>query len=351
LALDRPTLKALIERVKNDFEAELAGSDAHLRRSIEYVLARVLGGLAHGMYGYLYGYILRQIFPDTADEDHFWRWAAIWGVMRKAAVYWKGTYRFTGVDTTEIDAGTELQRSDGLTYTTDAIAYISGAYVDVAITATSPGADWNCDDGQTLALVSPIPGIDGDGIVQETTQTGTDLETKNDGLVRLLLQISEPPSGGGPGDYERWALEVAGVTRAWEFPRQSGPGTVSIAFVRDGETPIVPDLAERNAVLDYIELYRPVTAEVNIIELTEVAQPITLTTLTPNTAAVRAAVTAVLEDLFSRESTPLGTITLSRINETISLAAGEEDHVMSVPAANVTATISQIVILGAITFP
>ena len=352
MALDRPTLKALIERVKNDFEAEFAGADAHLRRTVEYVLARVIAGLAHGMYGYLFGYIMRQIFPDTADEAHFWRWAAVFGMERKAAEYWKGTYRFTGTDTTSIPLATELQRSDGYTYTTDALTAISGTYINVEITASSPGADWNCDDGQILSLVSPITGIDGDGTVQATTQTGVDLETKDDGLERLLQQIREPPSGGGPGDYARWAMEVSGVTRAWEFPLQSGSGTVSVAFVRDNDVgTIVPDGAERTEVLDYIELYRPVTADVSIIELTEKTLYVTLTSLTPNTTAVQAAIETALEDLLLREAEPDSTLTLSKINEAISSATDEEDHIMSIPAANVVSDIDEILVLGTVTFP
>lgn len=349
--ITRPTLKDLIERVKQDFESELAGSDAHLRRTVEYVLARIMAGLAHGEYGYLYGYVMRQIFPDTADETHFWRWAAIWGMERKAAVYWQGTYRFTGTDTTEIPAATTLQRSDGLTYTTDALAEISGTYVDVTITASEPGADWNCETGQTLSLTSPITGIDADGTVQATTQTGVDLESKSDGLTRLLQLIREPPSGGGPGDYVRWALEIAGVTRAWEFPQQTGPGTVSVAFVRDDETPITPDLAERNEVLDYINEYAPVTADVSVIELTAVAVDITLTSLTPNTAAVQAAIEDAVADYLLREAEPNGTLYLSAINEAISSASGETDHVMSVPAADLIYTIGQMPVLGTITFP
>lgn len=347
----RPTLAEIIERVKSDMETYMDASDAHLRRSTEYVLACVEGGLAHDMYGYLYGYIVRQIFPDTADELNFWRWAAIWGIERKAAVYWRGIYRFTGTDTTAIPAGTTVERSDGEAFTTDTDAAIDGTYVDVAITASEPGTNGNCDDNQTLSLASPILGIDVDGTVQDTTQTGTDAETREEGVVRLLQRIRQAPSGGGPGDYVRWALEVPGVTRAWEFPQQGGLGTVSVAFVRDGESPITPDLTERNEVLDYIELYRPVTAEVAIIELSTVAIDVTLTALSPNTAAVQAAIEESLEEMINREAEPDGTIPLSKFTEAIALATGEESHTMSVPATDQTADIDEIFILGTVTFP
>jgi uncharacterized phage protein gp47/JayE len=328
----------------------MTGVDAHLRRSIEYILARIWGGMIDGLYGYLHGFVLRQIFPDTADDEYFWRWFTIW-LERQAAVYWRGTYEFTGVDTTAIPEGTVIQRSDGLQYTVDADVAISGTDVIAAITATDPGIDYNNDVGQTLSLASPIVGVDTDGLVQSTTQTGADVEDRDDGLERLLLQIRQPPSGGGPGDYVRWALEVSGVTRAWEFPNQSAVGSVSVAFVRDDETPITPDAGERTEVFDHIEELRPVTATVEIIELSEVAVPVTLSALSPNTAAVQAAVTTSLEDLFLREAEPDGTIPLSKFNEAISTAAGEESHTLSAPAADVTADIDEINILGTVTFP
>jgi len=347
----RPTLKELITRVKNDFQTEMSGSDPFLRRTVEYVQARLYAGLVHGLYGYLYGYVMRQIFPDTASEQNFWRWARIFGIEKKAAVYWKGTYEFTGTDTTAIPAGTTLQRSDDETYTTDADAAISGTTIEVNITAVTPGATQNCDDGQVLSLTSPIAGIDTDGEVTDTTQTGTDLETKEEGYPRLELQIQQPPSGGGPGDYERWALEVSGVTRAWEFPQLTGLGSVSVAFVRDNESPITPDLTERNEVLDYIELYRPVTADVEIIELSEVAVAVTLTSLSPNTAAVQAAIEESLEDMLIREGAPNTTLTLSKFTEAIATATGEDTHVMSVPAADVVLDYDEIPVLGTVTFP
>ena len=115
--------------------------------------------------------------------------------------------------------------------------------------------------------------------------------------------------------------------------------------------PITPDLAERNAVLDFINSNRPVTATVDIIVLATSAVAVTLTTLTPNTAAVQAAVTASLTDLILREGAPGGTILLSKVNEAISTAAGEDNHVISVPAADLTFTTAQVPILGTVTFP
>lgn len=352
MALSRPTIPELIEEIRAEFESGFANADTYLRRSVEYVLTRVLAGLFNGVYGHLYGFVLRQIFPDTAIEEYFWRWFAIW-LERKAAVYWKGTVTFTGTPTTSIPADTEIQRSDGYLYATDEDAVIgAGGSIDVAVTAATPGADWNCTVGQTLSLTGTISGVDTDATVASSVQTGVDVEDKDDGLPRLLQRLREPPSGGGPGDYERWALEVAGVTRAWEFPNLPAVGGVSLAFVRDDESPITPDLTERNEVKDYIEeTYQPTTAVLEVIELSTLAVPVTFSALSPNTSTVQAAIAAALEDLFLREAEPGGTIPLSKFIEAISSATGEESHTITAPAADVTATSSQIPILGTVTFP
>jgi uncharacterized phage protein gp47/JayE len=72
--------------------------------------------------------------------------------------------------------------------------------------------------------------------------------------------------------------------------------------------------------------------------------------LTADTTAIRAAVSAELTDLFVREGTPAGTILLSHIREAISQAAGETDHILTVPSANVVMGAGAIPVLGTVTW-
>ena len=81
------------------------------------------------------------------------------------------------------------------------------------------------------------------------------------------------------------------------------------------------------------------------------AAPIALSiALTPNTQAVKDAVSASLKDMLRRESEPGGTIKISKIREAISVAAGETNYVMSTPSADVTVTGGAIATLGVITW-
>ncbi len=94
---------------------------------------------------------------------------------------------------------------------------------------------------------------------------------------------------------------------------------------------------------------RPVCADVTVAA--PIAAPLDLTiTLTPSSDAVKAAVEAELRDLIARETEPGGTLLLSHIQEAISIAAGETDHVLTAPSANVTPAAGHITTFGAITW-
>ncbi len=354
MPLNQPTRAAILEGIKADMRLEL-GTEP-LRRSVEYALARVLTGQSKGQYGFLFR-VYRNSFPDTADEESFWRWARTFGIDQKQAQPWQGIVRFTGVDTTTIPISTPIVRTDGVTYTTDVAADIGdvvSGYVDIACTAIADdaGTDANNDDFQPLSIVTPITDVDNACIVQSTATTGSDIEDVEDGLVRLLVRLRTPPSGGGPGDYVAWALEVPGITRAWEFANLFGPNTVGVAFVRDDDgtgAAIIPDAGERATAQTYLNGVAPITVGVTVIELVALTVPIQISALDPDTAAVRAAIDLSLEDFFVQGAAPGATMARSRISAAISSADGELSHVLDTPASDVTSTTLQMPILGTVT--
>jgi uncharacterized phage protein gp47/JayE len=189
---------------------------------------------------------------------------------------------------------------------------------------------------------------------------GADDESDAALRARTLRRIRTPPRGGHTNDYEAWALEVPGVTRAWATERALGFGTVSVTFVRDDDPDgLIPDSADVAAVEAYLlehvdpetgrTVGKPATVELFVVAPTALAQAYSIA-ITPDTAEIRAAVQAELEDLHLREGTPGGTIYLSQIREAVSAAAGETDNTVSVPSADVTSTTNQIRTLGSITW-
>ena len=350
MAFDIPERSAILARILGDFRTEVGAEP--LRRSVERALAVALMGQSRAHYGVM-RYGIDQCFVDTADDQHFWRWAQIYGITQKPAVAWYGTIDFTGTNGTSIPDGTALTRADGSTYTTDGAVTISGGTATAVVFADLAGADGSCDNGTVLTLSSPIAGVDPDGAVASTATEGSDAEDKADALVRVLLRLRTPPSGGGPGDYVRWALEVPGVTRAWEFPLIDGPNTVAVAFVRDDDgtgSAILPDAGERADVLAHLQERAPITASVSVITLTALTVDVQISALTPDTAGVRTAIETSLADLFSREAEPNVELALSRIDAAISGATGEVSHVLDLPATAPSPTSAQIPILGTVTY-
>lgn len=351
MAWFRPALETLIKRNQADVESSIPGTDAKVRRSNLNVIAKIISACAHGLYGYI-AYQSKQIFPDSADTKNLDRHASLWlTVPRKAASYAVGQVVLTGTNGILIDAGTVLMRSDGLEYATDADVTISAGQAIADVTALTAGQTGNAIVGTTLSLASPIAGINSAATVHTTAMTGgSDQEENTDLSSRVVKRIQNPPHGGAKHDYELWALEVPGVTRAWVYPQELGGGTVTVRFVRDDDASLIPDAGEVVTVQDYIDERRTVTAK-GCYVVAPIASPINFSIeITPDTAAVRAAVEAELMDLLQRESIPGSTILITHIHEAVSIAAGEQNFVMTVPNADVTNATGYMATLGVITW-
>lgn len=348
MAFERPTLTDLVSRVSADFVSRLELQGAVLRRSLVYVLARVVAGATHMLHGHL-DYLARQLFPDQSDDTFLIRQASVYGLTKTAATFAAATVEFTGTDGEVIPAGTLLVRSDGAEYETDADGTIASGAVEVAVTALVAGADGTLTAGVTLALESPIENVTSTADVVESTSDGTDEETTEELRVRLLEHLAEPAHGGTEADYVAWAKEVSGVTRVWVTPLELGPGTVVVRFVRDNDADPIPSVGEVADVQAKIDDEAPAHATVSVVA--PVDAPIDLTlSITPDTSALRAAVEAELEDLLLRESEPAATILLSSLRTAIGSTAGITDYTLTAPAANVTHTVNQLPSLGTITW-
>lgn len=352
MSFARPTLQTLIDRIAADIEARLPGADARTRRSNLAVLARVEAGAVHGLYGYL-DWLAKQVMPDTAEAEILDRHASLRAVTRTPATGATGNVTFTGTNGITIPAGTVLQRSDGALFTTTADVTVSGGAQGGAVKANALGAAGNTAAAILLTLTTAISGINATAAVATGGLTsGTDIESDTALLTRLLQRTQTAPQGGAKTDYVAWAKEVSGVTRAWCFPLEGGAGTVTVRFVRDNDgtgSAIIPDAGEIAAVQAHLNNLRPVTAAVTVAAPTAVVQNFTIA-LTPNTVAVQTAVQTALADLIKRAAEPGGTLLLSHIREAISLAAGETNHITTVPSADVVFTASQIGTMGTITW-
>lgn len=338
---DRPTLRELVERTLADVLSRLTG-DELLRRSDARVYARVLAGASHELHGHLQ-WIAQQIIYDTADDEFLVRWASMWDILRKPAEFAGGSVAATGAGT--LTAGALYRRADGAEFEVTDDTVVPGS---VPLRAVLAGAAGNTDAGVSFSLMTPIGGVSTVATV-ESMVNGSDAEKIEELRARFLERIRKPPNGGSAHDYVMWAKEVPGVTRAWVFPQELGPGTVTVRFVRDGDASIIPDAGEVAAVQAYIDEMRPVTAQVHVFAPTPAPVNFTIQ-LMPSTPEVKAAVAASLADMLVREAAPGATILRTHVAEAISTAAGEVDHVLTVPAANILHTSAQMPTMGVITW-
>lgn len=348
MALERPTLPQLIDQGAAEFESRLPGVLARVRNSVIGVVNRVMAGGLSALYKYA-EWLNDQVWPDRADADYLPVHGARWGKNRLPAAPATGTVQFSGVDGSAIALGTVVQRSDGTQYATTAAGVIAAGMAAIAVQAVEAGQLGNAVLATSLTLTSPIAGVNSVATAQTALASGADVEAVEAWRARILDRIRKPPQGGADYDYEAWALEVPGVTRAWVYPGEQGAGTVVVRFVRDDDASIIPDAGELAAVQAAIDSVRPVTAITYVVAPIATAQNFTIQ-LTPDTAATRAAVSAELLALYRREAAPGSTMLLSHQRESISTSAGETDHVMSVPAANQVHTTGQLPMLGVITW-
>lgn len=344
----RPTLAELVEQIETDIDSRLPDAGAKARRSVLGVLARAVGGVGHLLFGYL-GWLSKQVFVHSAEAAYLDLHGRVWGIPRKAAAAATGDVTITGTAGTTVPAGTELLAVDGRRYTVTVDTLVEPAGAAVPVAATVSGLAGNATAGLALTLQTPLPGVESRAVVAAGGLSGgADEEQDEPYRGRILARIQQPPAGGAPHDYVAWALEVAGVGQAWCYARELGAGTVTVRILdSDGA---IPDATLLAAVAAHIETVRPVGPEITVVAPLAVAMDVEIAGLNPATAEVKAAVEAELVDLLRREAFPGGTILVSHIREAISLAAGETDHQLIAPAADVVHGVGEIATLGQITW-
>lgn len=405
MAFERPSLTEIVDRVEQDFLSRLPLVGAVLRRSIVYVLSRVLAGAVHMLHGHL-DFLSRQIFADTAEGEYLERWAVLFGLERLAPTYAEGTSIVYGTNATIIPISTVLLRSDGSEYTVDAQVTIAtltawanttgytvgqlrsnsgniylcitagtsagsggptttavditdgtvhwmyiasgSAAVTASVTASTAGADGTLTAGEVLTLESPISGATSTTTVAGSTSDGTDEEEDEALRTRVLERLQDPPHGGTAADYEAWAKEVAGVTRVWVTAQGMGPGTVLVYFVRDDDASIIPSVGEVSDVQDKLDEEAPAHCTPTAAAPTAVTLDFTVDDNGDDSA--RDAVEAELADLVLRMAEPGVTIPVEYLRAAVSNADSGLNYAMTIPAGDPSVTTGQLLVFGTVTW-
>lgn len=351
----KPTLPQILGRVGVDMEI-VGGVDQTQYNAIVEGIKQSLSGVSHGLHGHL-DYLATKYHPFTATGLSLKQHAGVYGVTNTPAMAAGGPVTFTGRNGAVIPADTLWQSKYGVEYATTAEVTIAAGTAVATVQAVATGASGNLAAGEVLSLVSPVAGVNstltltGDGLTG-----GANIEG-DDGLqAHYFRRVRQPVQGGNKSDYETWALDFPGVTRAWPVPLGMGDGTVVLYFMMDGTyVDGIPLSADATALYNYIETPRPAGMS-GLYVVPPIAVPLNpQIALKPNNTTVQAAVRAELASLIFDEARPedgtgSGVLLLSHIREAISIAVGETDHSLTSPAANVAPTTGQIVTLGTVNF-
>lgn len=171
-----------------------------------------------------------------------------------------------------------------------------------------------------------------------------------------MIRLQNPPAGGAPHDYIRWATEVAGVTRAWCFPRYCGGGTVGVAFACDDREDILPTADDIARVKSYITghkneatgQFEGMPANVELYVFAPKFQAVNFKIrLAPDTPTLRQAVHKSLVAYLANAGVG-ALLYLSQIRATVSNTAGEVDNSVMYPTADVKLLSDNIATLGEI---
>ncbi len=326
-----PVFEETRTRILRDIRNLLPDADTSTD-SDYYVRASSVASVITGVYQHQ-GWIVRQIFPDTADTEFLEMHCRLRDISRKAATTATGTITATGNVNAPATAGLVITVGS-LSYTTTADGKVGAdGSVVLPVMASTRGAAGNTTVTAVGTFASAPFGFDST-VTVSVMAGGTDRETDAEMLARLLELIRRPPAGGNKYDYKRWAQSVTGVTSAYVYPLRRGLGTVDVVITSaDG----LPSADIISAVQAYIDDVRPVTAK-NTMVLGPTIKTIDVTvgvllngiSLADATAAIITALTDYIKTL-----APGDPFIRSQAEMIISQVSGVVDRNITLPAVNV----------------
>lgn len=212
---------------------------------------------------------LKRVFAKSAAEygysEDLEKRASEFGIYRKSGTKATGQVKFTGDNNTLIPTGTLVQTESGMQFKTLTNATITNGYAVVNIEALNIGTQYNVNANIINQLPIQIVGVI--SVTNELPTTGgTDIETDQALLGRLLLKVQLPATSGNVNHYKLWALEVNGIGDVKVLPLWNGNGTVKLVLIDSNKQPATAQLV--NDVQVYIEEQRPIGATVTYVSAT-----------------------------------------------------------------------------------
>jgi len=259
MAFRRDTLAVLANRIYANYSSLFRPLDRTPRHSLLRVFAEVDAGIYHQLLGDL-DFLSLQIFPDTAEGEFLRQhWSAQVPPLHATAA--SGDVEMTGLPNRLIPGGLLFATSFGERYYNEAASRLdSDGRMSVNVKAQDPGTQANLAPGETLSIVSAIPaGVDSAATVGPGgISGGTDVESDEEYLARVLAWLRNPSRYGKPGDFADWAMDSSPeVSSAWEFKNFGPLGALLIQVINGNQHNGVNTVGGLDTVRNYISQHAP----------------------------------------------------------------------------------------------
>ncbi|WP_070094864.1 baseplate J/gp47 family protein [Pseudomonas sp. GTC 16473] len=327
-----PPFDAIRSRMLRDIRSQLPDADI-TSDSDNHVRASSVSAIAEGIHQQA-AWTARQIFPDSADFEELKRHAATRDVYPKLATSSGSGLTVTGKAGAEVLAGLQVRHtSTGRLFSTSSTVIIPHAgEISIPVASVETGSALNGLEGACTFITPPLD-VDSACVLAETVG-GTDDESPESLLARLLDVMRNPPSGGNIADYRRWAMSVNGVSTALIIPKRRGGNSVDVVITSSGGPSSAAAIA---ACQSFIEGVAPAgadiwvfTPEIVAVDISAKVKPAPGYTLETLQEPVEGACKQVIAPVV-----PLETLYLIRLTAAISALGGVIDLKILAPSGNV----------------
>ena len=289
---------------------------------------------------------------------------------------------YNGVHTVTVISNVEITFSVLSTTTSPATGTIVVDYnvATVKVQSQSTGVETNVSSGGVLALQNPILNVNNNAFVALEALTGGEDEQSEESYRTNILQAFQNPLAlFNESAITQQAQLVDGVTRVFVMRATDGldgavykkdqAGFVTIFFVQDEQTNIIPSGSAISAVKDSLLLILPsdkVEANVIVLAPSPVVIPVTFTSILPDTATMKTAIIENINSFFSGSNGINGVETFNAnngdilinnltlaIGQTVDTTTGQQlaSFVLSTPTTNIVISDGKIAVVGTITIP
>ncbi len=344
------------EEIRSQMLRDVCNLDSGAHTTLDsdhYIRASATASVVEGLYDHQ-NWIIRQLVPDTADSEFLEIHARLRGLVRKSAVRATGHIIVSGLSGSIIPLGTHIQDASGIVYTTTKEVTLGHSEKNgqvqvmeiVPCQADKPGFLEHCQDALAMFVAPPL-GVDTKVLL--TISGGSNAETDNALLKRLLDYMRNPPGPGTALDYKRWAMAVPGVSKAYVYPLRQGMGTVDIVIA--GEQSVLPTEVVA-ATQEYIDSVRPVTVRsVHVLAAVPKNIDVSLALNLSHTETLQTILPSIREALQTVfvQYEPGNSVVVSRLLAAVTSVPNVFDAAIVVPEENVSMKVVEVPTLGHVT--